>query len=78
MVKEISLTINAKTSDLEQQLNFEAEFGVNQFRDISVPRRKALVGKPTKMKEPGEKFNHFGWKMYRSLLVLSYQRQRLK
>ena len=26
-----------KTSDLEQQLNFEAEFGVNQFRDISVP-----------------------------------------
>ena len=67
-----------KTSDLEQQLNFEAEFGVNQFRDMSVPRRKHLVGKLTKMKEPGEKFNQFGCKMYWSLLVLSYQRKRLK
>ena len=37
---KMTVTINVKTSDLEQQLNFEAEFGVNQFRDTSVPRRK--------------------------------------
>ena len=54
-----------KTSDLEQHLDFEAGFGANQFRDLSVPRtEKALVGKLMKLKEPGDQFNHFGWKMY--------------
>ena len=28
---------NVKTSYLEQHLNFEAEFGVNQFRDLQFP-----------------------------------------
>ena len=38
LIKVYSLTYF--TIDLEQQLNFEVEFGINQFRDISVPRRK--------------------------------------
>ena len=33
-------TINVKTSDLEQHLNFETEYGLNHLGDLSVPRRK--------------------------------------
>ena len=51
-------------SDLEQHLNFEAEFGVNQFGGFICSQKKALVGKLTKMKEPGEQCNCSGWKMY--------------
>ena len=34
------MNINVQTSDLEQHLNFETEYGINQFRNLSVPRRK--------------------------------------
>ena len=47
-------------SDVEQHLNFEAEFGVQSVLGVICSQKKALVGKLMEMKMPGEQFNQFG------------------
>ena len=66
-----------KTSDIEQHSNFQAEFEVNWFRDLSVPRRKHQLENSQKWRNQVSSLATLGGKCFDLLLCYRVQNNSL-